>query len=77
MQVAAVVGTLAPIGRHEAGHPAAVRVAQRLALFSTVREEVSTCTDEQATMGFSLHHVTETHLYTDDNTLFPSSSHEM
>lgn len=41
MQVAAVVGPLAPVGGHERRHPAAVRVAQGLALLGAVGEQVS------------------------------------
>ncbi len=42
MQVAAVVRPLAPVGWHEGWHPAAVRVAQGLALLCAVGEQVST-----------------------------------
>ena len=44
VEVAAVVRTLAPVGRHEARHPAAIWVAQGLALLRAVREQISTCT---------------------------------
>lgn len=43
VQVAAVVRPLAPIGWHEGRHPAAVGVAQGLALLRAVGEQVSAC----------------------------------
>lgn len=43
VQVAAVVRSLAPVGWHEGWHPAAVGVAQGLALLRAVGEQVSTC----------------------------------
>ncbi|KAG8015087.1 hypothetical protein GBF38_022379, partial [Nibea albiflora] len=43
VQVAAVVRPLATVGWHEGRHPAAVGVAQGLALLRAVGEQVSTC----------------------------------
>lgn len=43
VQVAAVVRPLAPVGRHEGRHPAAVGVAQGLALLRAVGEQVGAC----------------------------------
>lgn len=45
VQVAAVVRPLTPLGRHEGRHPAAVGVAQGLALLCAVGEQVSTCSE--------------------------------
>ena len=47
VQVAAVVRPLAPVGRHEGRHPAAVRVAQGLALLRAVGEQVSACREDK------------------------------
>lgn len=46
MQVAAVVQALAAVRRHEAGHPAAVGVAERLTLLRAVGEEIDSCGGE-------------------------------
>lgn len=43
VEVAAVVRALTPVRGHEARHPAAVRVAQGLALLCAVREQVGAC----------------------------------
>lgn len=46
VQVAAVVWPLTPVGWHEGRHPAAVGVAQGLALLRAVGEQVSTCRED-------------------------------
>lgn len=46
VQVAAVVRPLAPIGRHEGRHPAAVGMTQGLALLRAVGEQVSACRED-------------------------------
>lgn len=52
MQVAAVVGGLPSLRGDEAGHPAAVRVAQGLALLGAVGKQVGTCEGQDAKGGF-------------------------
>lgn len=55
VEVAAVVWALAPVGGHEAGHPAAIRMAQGLALLRAVREQIGPCAWQKHREGGEIH----------------------